>query len=127
LQRRDRERGELGRGVNANRPGDRVLQERVEARMAPHALVVPISRVENATFAVGADPRQRLAARAFGPLHQDGAIRTELRVNVGLVPDLERLQPRQHRVRGIDEAGRELAGPVPLELRAQQGNVGGEF
>ena len=92
--------------------------------MAPHSLVVPIGRVEHAAFSVGADPRPRLAARAFGPLHQDGAIRTEFRVNVSLVPDLERLQPRQHRVRGIDECRGELAGPVPLELRAQQGDVG---
>ncbi len=92
--------------------------------MAPHPLVVPVGGVEHAPFSVGADPRPRLAARAFGPLHQDGAIRSGFRVNVSLVPDLERLQPRQHRVRGIDEAGRELAGPVPLELRAQQGAVG---
>ena len=91
--------------------------------MAPHSLVVPIGSVENAAFSVAANPRPRLAARAFGPLHQDGAIRTGFRVNVSLVPDLERLQPRQHRVRGIDECRGELAGPVPLELRTQQGDV----
>src|SRR5690606_22355109 len=72
-----------------HRPEEAVQDESMELRLPPGAAVVSISRVEDATLTLLADPSPRLAVVVVHTLHQDGApLRIVVLVDVGLIPRL---------------------------------------
>ena len=93
-----------------------VFDQRMEAGMAPGALVVPVGGVEDASVAVGADPRPRLTVIALHAFHQHRAVGVVVGVDVRLVPRLERRQALHHRMAGLGDFGGESGRAVFHEL-----------
>ena len=124
LQRLKVQLSELRHGLRRDRPEQRVLDQQMEVRVVPDALVVAVRGVEDAALPVRAHPRPRLATGGVDAFHQDGFVRIDLGVDVGFVPHLKRLHAGHHRMVRLRDLGGELAGAVLLELRADERNVG---
>src|SRR5580765_2957467 len=105
-------------------PADGVQNQLVKRRVAPDALVVAVRRVEHAPFPLVAHPRPGLATGGVHALHEHEPIGVVLRMYVGLVPHLEGRQAGHDRMVRLDDLRRELSGPVLLELRSDEGDVG---
>ncbi len=111
-----------------DRPARALLDELLETRLAPRALVVPVRRVEHAALALRPHPRVRLAALLVDAFHQDRAIdRVVSRVDVGLVPRREGRETAHGRVVRRDDLRAELPRAVRLELAADKRDVARRF
>ncbi len=105
-------------------PRDGALDQGLELRLAPRALVVAVRRVEHAAFALRAHPRPRLPPLRVHALHQDRPARgVVLRVHEGFIPRHEGLHALRDRVRGLHDLGGELARPLALKLAADERDV----
>jgi hypothetical protein len=100
------------------------LDQRLEPGISPRALVVTEGGVEHAAAVLGPHPGIRLASVRVHAIHEHGtALRVVPRVDVCLVPRLERLEPAHDRVVRPDDLRREFAGAVARELPADQRRV----
>jgi len=124
VRRPDRGRGTRFLDLVARGPTEAAFQQRMEAGVAPGALVVAPGGVEDPTLALRPHPRPRLLPVALRAVFEDSAVLVVvLRVDVGLIPALEALEPLHDRVVGLGDDRAEGAGVVALELGANQLDV----
>src|SRR5581483_12425616 len=100
------------------------LDQLLEARIAPGALIMSPGGVEDAALALRAHPRPRLLLVALHAIFQDGAsFFVVLGVNVSLIPALEAGEAFHDGVIRLGKRRTEGAGAVLLELGADQVDV----
>ena len=110
--------------ILADGPADAPFDEVLEARVAPGPLVMAPRRVEDAALALRPHPGPRLLLAFLFAVFEDRPILgIVLRVDVGLVPALERREALHDRMRRIAGNGADGAGVVPGELSADERDV----
>src|SRR5687767_5266114 len=79
-------------------PENSFFHQLLESRIAPGALIMPVSRVENTTAAMLLYPCPRFAMIVFDSLHQHRDILSEFIMNIGFIPGFKLVQRLNNRV-----------------------------